>query len=105
MNPACKNLPNKAMNQKKKLTATLMLIIAGLSFSPLCGQSPTRQHSSGENYRVIFYNLENLYDTLDASYKGDDAFLPAGPRRWNAYKYHRKINGLFKVAFNAQGTE
>ncbi len=99
MNPACKNFRNQVMNQKNKLTAILMLIIglAGASFSPLYGQSPAREDGSGQAYRLVFYNLENFYDTLDAPFKGDDAFLPAGPRRWNAYKYRRKLNGLFKI--------
>ncbi|MDZ7738587.1 MAG: endonuclease [Bacteroidales bacterium] len=46
--------------------------------------------------KLMFYNLENLFDTLDSKLD-DDEFLPSAARRWNTYKYYRKLNNIFKV--------
>jgi len=51
---------------------------------------------TGGRIRVAFYNVENLFDTIDSSLD-DDEFLPGGARRWNSSKYFRKINNIFKV--------
>ncbi len=45
---------------------------------------------------IMFYNVENFFDTLNSDLD-DDEFLPASPRRWNTYKYYRKLNSVFKV--------
>jgi len=45
---------------------------------------------------IMFYNVENLFDTIDSDLD-DDEFLPKSPRRWNSYKYYRKLNNIFKV--------
>ena len=50
--------------------------------------------------RVVFYNVENLFDTLDDPKKRDNDFLPQGRYRWNSYKYFNKIKNLGKVLVN-----
>lgn len=47
--------------------------------------------------RVMFYNVENLFDTLDDTLKEDDEFLPFGIRRWNSKRYFLKINSIYKT--------
>ena len=48
-------------------------------------------------FRVMFYNVENLFDTLDEPGKDDDEFTPNGSRHWNNKRYYNKINNLAKV--------
>lgn len=43
------------------------------------------------SYRVVFYNVENLFDTRKDSLKADDDFIPTGKRYWTRDRYHRKI--------------
>lgn len=43
---------------------------------------------------VAFYNLENLFDTINNNGKYDLEFSPQGSRQWNGYKYWSKINKL-----------
>ncbi|MDT8401062.1 MAG: endonuclease/exonuclease/phosphatase family protein [Bacteroidales bacterium] len=52
--------------------------------------------SQRDALQVMFYNVENLFDTLDSSLD-DDEFLPGSPRKWDSYKYYRKLNNIFKV--------
>jgi len=51
--------------------------------------------------RLMFYNVENLFDTFDDTLKEDDEFLPEGLRRWNITRYNRKINALYKTIIAA----
>lgn len=46
--------------------------------------------------RVVigFYNLENLYDTLNDPLKNDDDFTPEGVNLWTGERYREKINRL-----------
>ncbi|GHT02886.1 endonuclease [Bacteroidia bacterium] len=53
--------------------------------------------SAQKTFRVMFYNVENLFDTLDEEHKSDNEFLPDGARHWNNKKYYDKLNNLAKV--------
>lgn len=45
----------------------------------------------------MFYNVENLFDTIDNPLKNDDEFLPHGSRHWDHYKFYRKIKHISQV--------
>ncbi len=46
---------------------------------------------------VAFYNLENLYDTIDNPKVNDDEFTPKGERSYNSAIYWNKIGKLASV--------
>ena len=48
-------------------------------------------------FRVMFYNVENLFDCRHDSLKDDCEFLPEAEKRWTPYRYWRKLNALSKV--------
>ncbi|MBK6930343.1 MAG: endonuclease/exonuclease/phosphatase family protein [Saprospirales bacterium] len=53
-----------------------------------------------EEYRVAaigFYNLENLFDTLDSPTTNDADFLPGGRLLWNAEKYASKQANMARI--------
>jgi predicted extracellular nuclease len=52
---------------------------------------------------VLFYNVENLFDTFDDSLKLDEEFLPEGTRYWTLKKYNEKTNHIYKTLI-ASGT-
>ncbi len=43
---------------------------------------------------VAFYNLENLFDTINNNGKYDLEFSPQGNRKWDGKKYWSKINNM-----------
>jgi hypothetical protein len=47
--------------------------------------------------RIMFYNVENLFDIYDDTLKDDNDFLPNGLMRWNLTRYNKKINSLYKT--------
>jgi hypothetical protein len=51
----------------------------------------------GQEFDVMFYNVENLFDTVDDTTKNDDEFLPEGSRRWTINRYHKKLNAIARV--------
>lgn len=46
---------------------------------------------------IAFYNLENLFDTIDDPRTGDDDFTPSGKKKWDSKRYQEKINKLAKA--------
>ena len=55
------------------------------------------QNQSASRHRVMFYNVENLFDPFDDSLTRDDEFTPTGQRYWTWNKMETKINGIYKV--------
>ena len=46
---------------------------------------------------IGFYNVENLFDTIDDPNKNDEQFLPEGDYRWGSTRYNAKLAALSKV--------
>lgn len=61
--------------------------------------SSTITFSQKQLYRVAigFYNVENLYDTLDTDNTNDTEFTPLGSNNWNSPKYWEKMDRLGEV--------
>ncbi len=47
--------------------------------------------------RVVFYNVENLFDTVNDPLTKDEEFLPTARSNWNTEKYELKLEHLAKV--------
>lgn len=46
---------------------------------------------------IAFYNLENLFDTIDSPDTFDEEYLPDGKNKWNTEKYNNKLEHMSKV--------
>ncbi|MFY7671779.1 endonuclease/exonuclease/phosphatase family protein [Tenacibaculum sp. MEBiC06402] len=46
---------------------------------------------------IAFYNVENLFDTIDDPNTNDDKFTPRGERNWTYKRYYRKIKKISYV--------
>ncbi len=58
------------------------------------------QFAYAQEYQVVaigFYNLENLFDTLDTPDVNDEEFTPNGTRQWTGDRYLDKLANLSKV--------
>jgi len=60
------------------------------------------QSVSEQEFRVMFYNVENLFDLYDDPETNDDEFLPDGERRWTANRYYARLRQTARV-INAIG--
>lgn len=50
-----------------------------------------------EPFRVLFYNVENLFDCQHDSLKNDSEFLPDAVKAWTQTKYNDKLEKIAKV--------
>ncbi len=55
------------------------------------------QLNAQETYKIVSYNVENLFDYENDSLTADDEFTPQGARAWNYEKYQRKLARIAKV--------
>jgi predicted extracellular nuclease len=46
---------------------------------------------------LAFYNVENLFDTIDAPNKMDEEFMPVEPKNWNTERYNKKLSDIARV--------
>jgi len=47
--------------------------------------------------RIMFYNVENLFDIYNDSITSDEEFTPEGGRHWMNSRYYKKLNNISKV--------
>ncbi len=45
-------------------------------------------------HTIAFYNIENLFDTVDNPYTHDDDFLPSSEKRWTPKRYKKKLRKI-----------
>lgn len=50
---------------------------------------------------VVFYNVENLFDTIDNPDFLDDDFTPTGKLLWDSKRYNKKLSDLARVLTEA----
>jgi len=73
---------------------TLFMLLS-LGFSTVYGQKNTKQ-----KYKIAsigFYNLENLFDTINDPLINDEEFLPTGTKLYTGKVYKDKLNNLSEV--------
>lgn len=54
-------------------------------------------YAQTEDVTVAFYNVENLFDTVDDPNIFDEDFTPEGKKKWTNERYQKKLNDLAKV--------
>ena len=72
-------------------------------FCLVCVASVQRVHAQtqGKDYiRLMFYNVENYFDTVKDPSTNDRDFTPEGSMRWTAARYTEKRNNIFRVIAN-----
>ena len=72
-------------------------LIIILLFPFLIISQTDRKTFSEENLFTVFYNVENLFDTIKNPNTQDNEFLPNSTKKWNTDKYYYKLNQLEKV--------
>lgn len=54
-------------------------------------------YAQSKRFRIMAYNVENLFDTIHAVGYSDEEFTPQGARQWNSPRYWGKQGRLAKV--------
>lgn len=53
------------------------------------------------NYNIVFYNVENLFDTWDDPETSDEEFTPQNDRHWTRDRFDVKIKMIYKTLITA----
>ena len=69
-----------------------LIALLALSFGIISAQ----QSTTSQRVTVAFYNLENLFDTIDQE-NNDEEFLPEGANRWTLERYQHKLRNMSHV--------
>ncbi len=80
-----------------KMKRIFMCMAAALLCMQIAVTAQTSGKRQGMMMGIAFYNLENLFDTINNNGKYDLEFSPKGSRQWDGRKYWSKINKLAKV--------
>lgn len=75
---------------KRLLLLTLLAVVAAFG----CYAQKNEANKKFLVYGVAFYNLENLFDTINNNGKYDHEFSPGGARAWDGHKYSSKLRNL-----------
>ncbi len=94
-------------------TLILLVILASTQLAPCCMDTRTAMHAgplpvdsfhtNRGDLRFMFYNAENLFDTINEPGTRDGEFTPSGSYKWTGYRYQEKLISLSKVIIAAGG--
>jgi len=74
---------------------TLLLFLFSLTFNLIQAQRYLFKKKCSP--RIAFYNVENLFDTVDDPTKPDEDFTPTGKQQWSQARYFAKLLKIGKV--------
>ena len=80
----------------KKLFYIVLALAASLSAQAINQEQQDEQQLDRryQMYGVMFYNLENLFDTINNNGRQDYDFTPMGAYQWNGTKYWQKEHNM-----------
>ncbi|NVK03968.1 MAG: endonuclease [Flavobacteriia bacterium] len=58
-----------------------------------------------EALSVVWYNVENAFDTIDDPITHDEEYLPDSEKEWVSWKYWTKLNRISKVLRSSSGMQ
>lgn len=76
-----------------RVSVSVFTFLSALSSFPLYGQA----QKDTLTFRIMGYNVENLFDCRHDTLKNDYEFLPDAVRHWNYSKYKKKLDAVARV--------
>ncbi len=77
------------------MTRLLLAILLMATLQLSCQNSVQLRQTS--HHTLAFYNIENLFDTIDDPRTLDEEFLPGARVTWNSERYHQKLQNITRV--------
>ncbi len=71
-----------------------VIFLAVICFAQAC---KVTRDTRVQEAAFVFYNVENLFDTVDTPDKNDQEFTPESEKEWNTERYQKKIHDLSRV--------
>lgn len=80
-----------------KSVILIILFSVFFSFKKADAQEATEYGKDTLTFRIMTYNVENLFDCRHDTLKNDYEFLPDAPRHWSYSKYKKKLDDIARV--------
>ncbi len=96
-------MPDQILGPMKEWKVNKYISFFSIIFIFLIQQNSIAQDSIPKTLSILFYNVENLFDTFDDSLKQDNEFLPESVRHWTNYRYNTKLTNISRVIYEANG--
>jgi len=74
-----------------------LLSLLLLPFVLFAQETADKQLSPEDSFRLMFYNVENYFDSYNDSLTNDEEYLPDGMRRWGYKRFVKKRNNIYKT--------
>lgn len=75
----------------------VLIICFAFCVGPASSRPQGNPHDSVKDYLIVFWNLENFFDTRFDPGKEDGTFIPTGEKRWTRSRFIDKRNGIAKT--------
>ncbi|RGV39819.1 endonuclease/exonuclease/phosphatase family protein [Bacteroides clarus] len=85
------------MRSKKRSAPLLFISLSALTFLTITSSLYGQTKKDTLTFRVMGYNVENLFDCRHDTLKNDYEFLPDAVRHWNYSKYKKKLDAVARV--------
>ena len=81
----------------KNIIILLFLFIQAIFFNGFVISQAEKDIHIQDSLRMMFYNVENLFDPFDDSLTRDEEFTEEGAKHWTWYKYQDKLSNIYKT--------
>ncbi len=87
-----------------KMKQILLVLIVSLSLVACKSSMGSKSQVQGSHV-IAFYNLENLFDTINDAGVRDGEFTPTGSKEWTSERYESKLVNMAKVIADIGGDQ
>jgi endonuclease/exonuclease/phosphatase family metal-dependent hydrolase len=84
---------------------TSLLLLSFLGWMGCTSNPPANADSEYKQGSVLFYNVENLFDTLVQEGHQNEEFSPQSEKKWNSKRYQEKLDHLARAIQAADSSQ
>jgi predicted extracellular nuclease len=85
------------MKSKRAILLTLTVLALSLLLTVIIHSFANAGYIKKRNLTVVFYNVENLFDTENTPGGNDAEFTPESEKKWTPERYQKKLEDISKV--------
>jgi len=85
------------MKSKRAVLLTLAILAVSFLLTVIIHSFANAGYNKKRNLTVVFYNVENLFDTENSPGVNDAEFTPESEKKWTPERYQKKLEDISRV--------
>ena len=85
------------MKSKRAILLTLAILAVSFLLAVIVHSFKNAGYNKKRNLTVVFYNVENLFDTENTPGGNDAEFTPESEKKWTPERYQKKLEDISRV--------